>query len=120
MDQESRKRGIWLTIILIVMFLDALGGGIFYAMVILEIQEPVLSIPMWANQVFLVWAVFYCGFTICIWFWKKWAVYAEIISIIAVFIFGFILEISIYAILATPVMLLILLLSLRPKWSLLK
>ena len=120
MDQESRKRGIWLTIILIVMLLDALSGGIHYAMVILEIQEPVLSIPMWANKVFLVWAVLVCVFTICIWFWRKWAVYAEIISTIAGFIFGFILEIPIYAILIGPIILLILLLSLRPKWSLLK
>lgn len=116
MEPIIKKRGVFLSIILVILALDAIAGFIYYLLVVTGYTQSVLAIPFWVNQLSLVWALIDLILIIGIWKWLKWALVAEGALLVAGFIFGMYLKIPIDQIIITPVIFSILLLLIRNKW----
>lgn len=115
MEAIERKRGVFLSIILVVLTLDAIAGFIYYLLVVTGYTQSVLSVPFWVNQLSLAWTFTDILLIVGIWKWLKWALIAEGVLLAAGFIFGVYLKIPIDQLIITPVVFIVLLLLIRSK-----
>lgn len=118
MAETEKKRGVLLTLWLILMFvfngltalLYLLGGGF--------IASVLPTIPMWAIYSFGIFSLLNFVFTIFLFIWKKWAFFAFCGSAGIIFIINLVIGIGIVSTLLGLIGPVILYLILRSKWNL--
>ena len=120
MEQTTeKKRGILLTIWLILMLIANAAMALIYLIGGSFISELTSTISSWAIYTLGILAVLNFIFTIFLFMWKKWAFFAFCGSAVVALIINLIIGTNIiFSILSLIIGIGILYLILRPKWNL--
>jgi hypothetical protein len=120
MKETEKKRGTWLTILLILMLIANLFTALTYFLLnkIVMSAYPNVSIIIWYIYGAIALANFIC--VIFLFMWKKWPFFALCVTTLGAFIMNLIIGTKVYLAIIGLMGIIILYFSMKSRWNLFK